>query len=145
MTEPLNTHGYMMQRGRHKDTPITRVPVNYLKWMVNVGHEEHEYAKAELQRRGTVTPTLDVSGHAIDRASLSCRDIWHQTRNPDEGLHAWMVRRATEALEQGEEVNGRIHYGGMKWCIERECEWPVVKTVMRINGKGKEDGTASKT
>jgi hypothetical protein len=56
-----------------------------------------------------------------------------------------MVRRATEALEQGEEVNGRIHYGGMKWCIERDCEWPVLKTVMRINGKGNEDGTASKT
>jgi hypothetical protein len=39
MTEPLNTHGYMMKRGRHKDQLITRVPVNYLKWMVNVGHE----------------------------------------------------------------------------------------------------------
>ena len=127
----INTHGYQMKTGRHKDKLITRVPVSYLTWMVGIKHSEAAYARAELNRRGTVTPTLDVSGHAIDRASLTCRDIWHQTKNPDEGLHAWLVRMATGALAHGEPRKEKIAYGGMLFAFDTDCEWPVFKTVMR--------------
>lgn len=120
-----------MLKGRHAGELITRVPVSYLKWMVNVGHSQVHDAETELARRGTVTPDLDVSGHAIDRASLNCRGIWHKDAKDGEGLHAWLVRVAGEALEHGERRNGRIEWKGMKFAFEEETVWPVLKTVMR--------------
>jgi hypothetical protein len=127
----LNTHGYRMESGRHKGELITRVPIQYLQWMVNAKHSEASYAKAELTRRGTVTPTLDISGHAINRASLKCLDIWQRTKNPDEGLHAWLVRMATGAIAHGAPREEKIAYGGMLFVFETDGVWPVLKTVMR--------------
>lgn len=127
----INTHGYLMKAGVHKDQLITRVPVSYLKWMVNIRHSESAYAQAELDRRGTVTPDLDISGHAIDRASLSCRKIWHESRGPEEGLHAWLIRMSGLALKEGVRLpSGKIAYGGMKFAFEEDGQWPVLKTVM---------------
>jgi hypothetical protein len=74
----LNTHGVLLGFGKHHDKPYTRVPVGYLKWMVNtpeMSEERRKLAEAELKRRGTHTPELDISGHAIDRASQQCLDI----------------------------------------------------------------------
>lgn len=84
----MNTHGYIMPNGKHAGTPITRVPVGYLTWMVGSRHSLAEYAQAELDRRGTTLPTIDISHHAIDRASLNCRKIWHETSLEDEGIAA---------------------------------------------------------
>lgn len=122
-----------MQGGRHNGELLTRVPVSYVKWLANTpSHREHALAKAELARRGTVTPSLEVSGHAIDRASLTCRKTWHQTAlSPEEGLHAWLCRMAAEALEKGLILeSGKIGYMGMKFAFERDGCWPVLKTVM---------------
>jgi len=131
MTE-INTHGMVCDFGRHKGTPYTQVPVSYLKWMVNSRCSREEIAKAELKRRGTVTPDLDISGHAIDRASLSCRKIWHETKKEDEGLHAWLVRMTEEAMAQGTiDAKGRYIYNDMKLAIEQDGVWPVLKTIMR--------------
>ena len=128
----INTHNLICDFGRHAGTLYTRVPVSYLKWMVNSGHNKSEIAAAELKRRGTVTPELDVSGHAIDRASLSCRKIWHQTRHEEEGLHAWLVRMSTEAITKGDiDEKGRYHHNGMLFRFYNDGEWPVLKTVMR--------------
>lgn len=127
----LNTHGYQMKVGRHAGEPITRVPVGYLKWMVNSRHSEAAYAEAELSRRGTATPEFEISGHAIDRASLNCRDIWHQTRGKDEGIHAWLSRVGKEALERGERRGDKTAYAGMLFAFEMDGCWPVLKTVMR--------------
>ena len=127
----MDTHGLTINNGKHAGTLYTRLPVSYLKWMVNVNHSQCEIAKAELKRRGTVTPDLDISGHAIDRASLHCRKIWHEDRVLDEGLHAWLVRIATEALEANETKNGKYLWKGMKLAFEQDGNWPVLKTVMR--------------
>ena len=130
----VETHGDLMQVGRHKGELITRVPVSYLKWLANTPtHREHEIGKAELSRRGTVTPSLEVSGHAIDSASLRLRKTWHQTATgPDEGLHAWLCRKAAEALATAEELGAPdvVIHDGVKWVFEREGIWPVLKTVM---------------
>lgn len=117
--------------GRHKGESIQRVPVNYLKWMVNIGSEMSVEAEAELDRRGTVTPTLEVSGHAIDRASLCLRIIWHETRGENEGIHAWLCRVSRLALDRGE-CNGdqKVKFAGMKFVFEKSGVWPVLKTVM---------------
>lgn len=136
MNEPVNVHGWTMPIGKHSGQLITRVPVNYLLWMVNVNHKYAQYAEAELNRRGTVVPTLDVSGHAIDRASLSCRGIWKETALKDdngklvEGLHAWLVRMATEAKARGIPVAEKVVYKGMKFVFDDEGCWPILKTVM---------------
>ena len=131
----INTHGMICNLGRHKGVPYTQVPVSYLKWMVNADARESDIAKAELDRRGTVTPEIEISGHAIDRASLSCRKIWHETRDGGEGLHAWLVRVAQEALKDGrKDDKGRYHFINMKFVFVEDGIWPVLKTVMRKKG-----------
>lgn len=133
----LNTHGYVMSVGRHKGELMTRVPVSYLKWLANTPqHREHELAKAEMARRGTVTPTLEVSGHAIDSASLRLRRTWHETASsPSEGLHAWLVRNAQLAWDTGRRSVPRdsaqvIEHDGIRFVFEIDGVWPVLKTVM---------------
>lgn len=127
----INTHGMVCDFGRHKGVPYTRVPVSYLTWMVGNNHSKADIAAAELKRRGTTTPDLDVSGHAIDRASLSCRRTWHETKRQDEGLHSWLCRVAREALEAKDvDDKGRYRHLGMRFAFEFEGKWPVLKTVM---------------
>ncbi len=126
-----NTHGWLMPNGRHKGVVITRVPVSYLKWMVNIRHAYADYAQSELDRRGTVTPEIDISGHAIDRASLLCRKTWHATEREGEGIHAWLVRVAQEALERGYPAeSGRYEWIGLSFRFEMDGVWPVLKTVL---------------
>ena len=132
----INTHGMVCDFGRHKGTPYTRLPVSYLTWMVNISHSRADVAQAELDRRGTVVPELDVSGHAIDRASLNCRKIWHNTSRKDEGLHAWLCRISQEALELSPpNEDGQCFYLGLKLCFEVNETWPTLKTVMPSKDK----------
>lgn len=145
----LNTHHYKMEAGKHRGQLITRVPAGYLLWMVRNDHSEKTYAEAELARRGTTTPRIEVSGHAIDRASLSCRKIWLATRRDDnEGIHAWLCRVAFEAWEAAirdgwtPTEGDKVKYEGMKFVFDRDGAWPIVKTVMRDKG-GKHDATAA--
>ena len=124
----INTHGMTVEFGKHKGELYTRLPVSYLRWMVQVGHRQADVAKAELDRRGTTIPKIEVSGHAIDRASLSLRKTWHETRGEDEGLHAWLCRIAAEGRDKGEQdEEGRYHYLGIKLVFE-EGAYPVLKT-----------------
>lgn len=130
----INTHNLICDFGKHKGTPYTRLPVSYLTWMVGARHSRADIAQAELELRGTTTlPEMDISGHAIDRASLSCRKIWHDTkRDENEGIHAWLHRVAAEAMAAGK-VNhkGRYEHIGMQFAFEEDGVWPVLKTVMR--------------
>lgn len=140
MTAPaINTHNVIVEFGKHRGVPWTRVPVSYLKWLVNApapdfGTDWRPYARAELERRGTHTPDIEVSGHAIDRASLNCRAIWHGTREKDEGIHAWLCRMAAEALKVGTEENGKRRHAGMFFAFEMGELYPVLKTVMPAGG-----------
>lgn len=136
----MDTHGLRINFGRHNGTLYTQVPVSYLKWMVQCHHRQAAIAQAELDRRGTHTPDLDVSGHALDRASQQCLDIWRRTRkshypyHPHEGLHAWLCRMAAEALEADRpDPRGGYLHQGMRFVFEPGA-WPVLKTVMRVAG-----------
>ena len=135
----INTHGMICDFGKHSGTPYTRLPVSYLRWMVNVRHSRADIAQAELDRRGTTVPDLDISGHAIDTASLRVRRTWHETRRKDEGLHSWLCRVSAEALAAAEpDEDGRCYHLGMKLVFEMDGVWPVLKTVMPAkNGSGK--------
>lgn len=129
----INTHGVVMPYGKHKGELFTRVPVSYLKWMVNTRQNMWETAQAEFKRRGSKMPTIELSGHAIDNASIRVRKIWHDTKlSDDEGIYSWLMRMTEEALSNGEILeSGKIKYKGMKFVVEQGEEFPVLKTIMR--------------
>lgn len=136
MNDELNTHNLECDFGRHKGKRWTRIPVSYLLWMVNVNHSRVDIAEAELKRRGTVLPELDVSGHAIDMASLRLYDIYKERGRREEGLHAWLVRMSSSALKLGKPLSRddetcSYSYMGVKFVFEESGAWPVLKTVMK--------------
>lgn len=140
MTE-VNTHGIKMTFGKHKGTLITRIPLGYLRWMVNENAPMADMAKAELERRGnTDFPKVEVSGHAIDRASLRVQKVWRKTMLDDEGLHAWLQRMTLEALERGTQIKKeKYKYQNMSLVIFKGEEYPVLKSVMMTNTPNKGD------
>jgi hypothetical protein len=117
--------------GRHKGQLITRVPVSYLQWMVRDRVGPHEEAEAELKRRGTTRPEVDLTPHAIDRASQRLLPSWQRDGGPEEGLYSWLCRRALEAFNEAEVgSDGKAVHKGIVWVFADEGGWPVVKTVM---------------
>lgn len=136
MNDEINTHGMKLHFGKHAGESYTRVPISYLRWMVNVGHNEAHIALAELKRRGVPVQNqaVEITGHAIDSASLRVRNIWHKDRMDQEGLHAWLLRISEEALnDHTMDHEGRIHYKGMRLVFEDGDIYPILKTVMRKN------------
>lgn len=127
----MNTHNLKVDFGRHKGELYTRVPVSYLIWMVQANHNQSEIAKSELDRRGTIVPDIEISGHAINRASLSCRKIWHETKEKDEGLYTWLIRMSKNALEEGNKKNDKYIYKNMKFVFEINGKYKILKTIMR--------------
>lgn len=131
----INTHNVRMEFGKHRGELLTRVPLSYVKWLANErGHAMQPLAAAELRRRGSTIPTVELSAHAIDRASLRVRKIWHETRGPDEGLHTWLCRMVTEAMAANEGRPGIYLHRGMKLVIEHGEEFPVLATIMPKKG-----------
>lgn len=129
----MSTHGVKMTFGKHDGELMTRVPVSYLFWMVNRRTQMWEVAKAELDRRGSVTPEFDITGHAMDRASLHCWPCWRRTMRQNEGIHAWLIRMARDARERNDvDHQGRYVYLGMAFAFQDDGIWPVLKTVVKV-------------
>jgi hypothetical protein len=67
----IDTHNLIVDFGKHKDERWTRIPLSYLKWVLNEmaeSDQRHQIAKAELERRGDTMPTeVEISNHAIDK------------------------------------------------------------------------------
>jgi len=133
MESQINPHDKLIEFGKHKGERFTRLPVSYLRWMINEKTPQNEIAKAEFERRGDTMPKINLTGHAIDNASLRVRKIWHETRGNDEGLYSWLQRMTLEAIAQGATIGDCVHYKGMKFCIAKGDEFPTLKTIMRIN------------
>ena len=87
-----------------------------------------------VERRGVplADAPLEISGHAIDSASLRIRKLWHQDRGKDEGLHRWLLRVGMEALNKQEpDEKQRIKHKGIVFVFEPgEIYW-TMKTCMR--------------
>jgi hypothetical protein len=130
MANPINTHDFIMPIGTHRGERITRVPLGYLRWMVNERTQLAPYAQAELERRGSAElPKIEVTTHALDRASYFLMELWATDRRKNEGFASWLTRMATEALGAPIDNEGRHLYMGRKWVFEKEKVWPVLKTV----------------
>ena len=132
--DQVNLSTYVLEFGKkHRGERIQRVPASYLLWMVNASAGPWEIAQLELDRRGTTVPTIECSGHAIDTASLRIRRTWHQHREKAEGLHAWLCRTATAAMQSGERIGeGEYIHLGVKWVIAETGRWPMLKTVIPV-------------
>jgi uncharacterized protein (DUF3820 family) len=126
----INTHNRIVNFGKHKGQRWTRLPVSYLKWLINEGTQYTEIAKAELKRRGTLLNyDIEISGHAIDRASTSCLKIWEHTRKKDEGLHTWLVRISKAAIKQSGKQE-KINFKHMRFVFCYGEVYPTLKTIM---------------
>jgi hypothetical protein len=105
----INTHGLVCDFGMYRGQPYTRIPVSYLRWMISAGHSKANIAEAEIKRRGTTIPTIEISGHAIDRASRHCLWLWKLRKNRDQGIYSWLHELASYALNSGKpDKDGRI-------------------------------------
>jgi len=135
MTDAIDTHNLLCDFGPYKGERWTRIPASYLKRIANDkgGHKGAPIAVAELKRRGTVTPEIDVSGHAVDRASQVLIGKWMELRTGNEGIHAWLCRMAFEARERGKKVDDKYHFAGMKFVFAESALYPVLMSVMADN------------
>lgn len=136
MSAAIDTHGMTVDFGKHRGERWTRIPVSYLRWIVNnePRHSRADIAEAELARRNIDAKDreVEISGHAIDSASLRVRKIWHSTRGDNEGLHAWLLRMCEEALSNHKpDSDGRVIHNGMKLVFQSGSHYPTLKTVMR--------------
>lgn len=134
----IDTHDMRVDFGKYKGERYTRLPISYLRWMIDIDHRCKEVAQAELDRRGIKANdhNIEISGHAIDSASLRCRKIWHKDKQKDEGLHAWLLRVCEEAITTLEpDSDDRINYKGMRLVFNRGNLYWTLKTVMRENRK----------
>ena len=142
----IDTHNLIVDFGKHKGERYTRLPIGYLKWMLNEmpkDSEKYQIAESELERRGDTMPTgIEISNHAIDKASLRVRRMWHEDRGKDEGLYSWLVRICTEALELKNADGGqneRVNYKGCKLVFTYGNHYPTLKTVMNDKSYKLED------
>ena len=152
-TTDVNTHDLIIGFGKHAGERWTRVPVDYLKWLIDQKPnprfedqaENRKIALAELRRRGIAASDLErleLSEHAIDRAAETCFSVFRADRkydrnkNPEEGLCAWLRRVATEAMENGklDPVDDTVYrWKRMRFVIKRGEAHPTLVTVMRSN------------
>jgi hypothetical protein len=135
----INTHNLIVDFGKHNGERWTRVPIGYLRWILNQPCDESDeeflekkkIAQAELDRRGGVIGgEVEISHHAIDTASLRIRKIWHNDRKDTEGLYSWLVRVSMEALAQAKENKERVMYKDIVFIFKQGDIFPILKTVM---------------
>lgn len=129
--------------GKFKDVYWSRVPVGYVRYVANFYTGSRQaIAFCELERRGTkiVLPDIEITHHAIDRASEKLIDVWQKDKLAGEGLASWLLRKSDEALKQGKESEGKYEYQGMKFVFKFGYICPSLATVYPIvdnyHGKG---------
>ena len=136
----LNVTGlHLTGNGKYKGCSVTRVPTTYLRFVSDLNRKDKYIARAELKRRNIIKPDMELSGKALDAASLYCRDIWKKDAGKKEGLYSWCLRMAKAAyIENNQIFTGLYLYKGMKFgIITPTCEesWPVITTIIRADMK----------
>lgn len=118
--------------GKHEGERWTRLPLSYLRYLANEHQgETKEMAESELARRGTSAGgEMEVSGHAIDRAS-QCIDSreWKER-----GLYSWLYESATLAYTLTSRSKGdeKVVHDGIAYVFKHGNHYPILKTVMRV-------------
>lgn len=141
----IDTSKLYMPFGKYKGEKLTRVPIYYLEKIINQGWPYAETAQAELDRRGHIINSgdkIEITNHAIDRASLRVLGLYLAEHKRNEGLHAWLTRVIIEALEiidvENEPDEFRITFNDMVLVMQKGELYPTLITVMKP-GYEKED------
>ena len=126
----MTTHNLIVKFGKHKGERWTRLPISYLKWLINEETQYSDIAEAELKRRGTILDhEIDISGHAVDRASINCMNHWRKTRKRNEGLYSWLMRMSKAAIKQDGKKE-KIVYKGVTFVFCYGKLYPTLKTII---------------
>lgn len=130
------TENIKIDYGKHNGELFTRLPVSYLRWMINEKADMWQYAKAEIERRGHKLPEIELSAHAINNASLRALEFYLKDRKQDEGLHTWLERITLETIESNNDYeNRKLAYKKLLLVVEKGEEFPVLKTVIYVGNK----------
>lgn len=139
---------FIMDFGKWKGTPITRVDLSYLKWMVNVNppHRHRKLALDEINRRGSaIEETVVISDHAVDRLSLRGIGIWDRCREENEGIVSWLKRICGQALTECEKIPGneegtfKIHFLSLELVFKEGVIAPTLVSLWVNKGDGKKE------
>lgn len=131
---------FRMPFGKFRGELLTKVPASYLTWMIVQGHALSFKAEEELERRGTPCDLkISITPHSIDRASQRMIHLWLSTQLRDEGLYAWLSRRARAAVEtvpmEQRVRSQRVEYDGIVFILEFSTLVPVLKSVWLAGSK----------
>ena len=134
--------------GPYKGTLWNRVPIHYLKELVNTQPKDslaYGLAKKQLERREvSEEKQMDISRHALNRMSTRFLDEYISTRKElphgeYEGIVNYTNRLAWEAIENGtilpdEEDGIMIEYQNKKWKFVRLANGePRLVTIVPID------------
>jgi len=103
--------------GKHKGERWTRIPISYLRWLIDVDSQYAPIAKKELARRGTILEhEIILTSHAIDRfylryfkAGIKRKDIVISG-----GIYSYLYKLANEALKLANGVE-EVKYKKLKF------------------------------
>lgn len=128
-TEKLNTQDVVIDFGKYRGVRIQHLPRGYLVFMVQNETQQWQYAEAEMDRRGTVIPQIELSAHSIDTASLRIRKTFHEHRGKNQGLHSWLAEAAWAAYQEKPKGVDVHEYLGVRWVFGIDGVFPMLKTV----------------
>lgn len=119
--------------GKYYGTKWTRLPINYLKWILNTSAPEEDKAKQELERRGTILDfqNMEITPHAIDRCSQYALDVWQKKRRGEEGMYHWLHRTACNAFNVMSPRRDKSMWGKLIFVFERGKYFNTLVTVIR--------------
>lgn len=122
-----------MPSGKYAGTPISGVPPGYLRRLSATKGKLGAMAKLELIRRGIEAYSIEVTAHAVDRASLRLGAQWAQHSEAGEGIHAWLGRMAEEALDKLDPLkrvgNMTVSHWGIVFAFDFKFATPVLMSV----------------
>lgn len=137
MNDEITTHGLRITFGKYKGELFTRLPVSYLEWLINAGASCTPVAQAELDRRGIVKDhkKVEISKHAIDRASVRILRIWQGASDSNEGIYSWLTRISIEALnrliDDQKKDKFRVKFANLTLVFKSGKLYPTLVTVLK--------------
>ena len=136
----IDTNNLYVVQGRYKGTLWTRLPRRYLMWVANSPkHQDYYIAISELERRGSniQKESVELTSHAIDRASLSLYRKYLKDRKEGEGLYSWLYKNTVEADKKNKLRSTEIVHNGITFVFKFGRLMPVLITVYKSNYKPK--------
>jgi len=140
-----NTDDIIFNFGKkHSGKRMAEVPADYLRWVMNTVSDKPQIvhlATRQLEQRGSLEiPQVDLSPHAVDRASQRMLAAWLEDTNEsrEPGLYRWLAEKTGKAIAEGTSPPNEpavfIH-DGFVYFIAPGNLYPTLKSVRRASKK----------